>query len=511
MSALHEAAWRLCRSIARIGVRSAGAGTQLGATLAILAGLALAGPANAYDESRVVLSAQQALIRLGYDPGPADGAWGRKTRDALNALREAEGLPPADDLTASSLALVHGLSPGETTLPRPGFMFTDIAARREVLSDPANSQTRRKQCITRLGAGIALDKVEPVPQLEMIIKAQDYISESEDWYSDIQESLLGATNGCISGKLPGNDGQCRSIVDFAMRWAEADALRPVRHRTHGDFLQTIWIGNVVLRNTIVAYGIARQLHEISPAEEAVVLDWFKRRIDENHHLQPDLVTTNHALADMSPAFAFGVLVGDRTMMEPALDVWRKALASMRADGSLPMESRRGARWAHYTNVAIGQLLFVAELAAGQDIDVYAMSPSPEKTVQRAIGWLFDGLADFDVARPYAKENHGSPGNYRIPYFDVYHYGWLPAYHARFGDDETMTRIGSATVDPEICSPEALDEEKTFPQACQSFTGEPVSVARALLSAGLKPYNHMAYPAGCVQGVGPSPFEGVRPE
>ena len=41
------------------------------------------------------LKLQGALHDLGYDPGPTDGAWGTKTRAAVNALAAADGAPQA--------------------------------------------------------------------------------------------------------------------------------------------------------------------------------------------------------------------------------------------------------------------------------------------------------------------------------------------------------------------------------------------------------------------------------
>ena len=35
---------------------------------------------------------QGALFRLGYDPGPIDGLWGARTRDAVKALHDARFL-----------------------------------------------------------------------------------------------------------------------------------------------------------------------------------------------------------------------------------------------------------------------------------------------------------------------------------------------------------------------------------------------------------------------------------
>ncbi len=56
-----------------------------------------------------VLQAQTILKAQGLDPGPLDGAWGRKTLAALNALREQHNLEPVDALDATSEELLKSL------------------------------------------------------------------------------------------------------------------------------------------------------------------------------------------------------------------------------------------------------------------------------------------------------------------------------------------------------------------------------------------------------------------
>jgi peptidoglycan hydrolase-like protein with peptidoglycan-binding domain len=41
---------------------------------------------------------QKRLSELGYDPGPADGVWGAKSRKALKAFQTAEGLEATGEL-----------------------------------------------------------------------------------------------------------------------------------------------------------------------------------------------------------------------------------------------------------------------------------------------------------------------------------------------------------------------------------------------------------------------------
>ena len=52
---------------------------------------------------RAIREAQALLADLGYDPGPADGKWGRRTGEAYQAFLRDAGWPPAERLTPEAL------------------------------------------------------------------------------------------------------------------------------------------------------------------------------------------------------------------------------------------------------------------------------------------------------------------------------------------------------------------------------------------------------------------------
>ncbi len=450
-----------------------------------------------YDAKRTVTAAQEALVRLGYDPGLVDGQWGGKTREAMNALRSANGLPPAQDFVGSSLALVHRLSPGETTFPKPGFFIADPVARAKVLQ--SDDQLRKRQCPSHVGQGLLPEQMEPVAKISPFPTPDGYIDKDADWFSRIMEGLVAAQDNCLAGV----ENACRAVVDMAQRWAEADAIRPGTRPGTGVFENMAWVANALMRNVILAYGLARQFEPVDPVKEAAVLDWLKRRIDDYQVDGFRRLSNNHAMAHGLALLSFGVLVGDRTMAEPALEVWRNALDSMRKDGSLPDETERGARWAHYTSIQIGQLLTTAELAEGQDIDLYATAPQG-RSIQQAVAFWLAALQDFDLASPYAKANVG-PGpsrDYRIPEFKEFSSGWLPAYQAEFGDDDNIVAMRSAVLDSRFCSDRAMDEGKLQPNfMCHGpDTVLPMSVTLVMMRP--QPISHMGYPAGCLQGTRP---------
>ncbi|MBC7975941.1 MAG: peptidoglycan-binding protein [Myxococcales bacterium] len=60
-------------------------------------------------------SAQLALKRLGYDPGPVDDVYGQRTRSALTRFQRAKHLPVSGTLDDETLRLLAPRS--EATAP----------------------------------------------------------------------------------------------------------------------------------------------------------------------------------------------------------------------------------------------------------------------------------------------------------------------------------------------------------------------------------------------------------
>jgi peptidoglycan hydrolase-like protein with peptidoglycan-binding domain len=58
-----------------------------------------------------ILEVQTQLLKLGFDPGPMDGIWGRRTIAALRAFQESKGLQVDGILGPKSLkALFEGVA-----------------------------------------------------------------------------------------------------------------------------------------------------------------------------------------------------------------------------------------------------------------------------------------------------------------------------------------------------------------------------------------------------------------
>ncbi len=74
------------------------------------------------DARQRMVAIQRALARLGYDPGPADGIAGPRTRSAIRAFQAAAGLPVnglmSDRLESAVLSAVLAAAPASSPPPR---------------------------------------------------------------------------------------------------------------------------------------------------------------------------------------------------------------------------------------------------------------------------------------------------------------------------------------------------------------------------------------------------------
>ena len=55
-------------------------------------------------DPNIVVSAQRALSRHGYDPGPADGTFSPSTRDAVLQFQQARGIRATGELDSQTIA-----------------------------------------------------------------------------------------------------------------------------------------------------------------------------------------------------------------------------------------------------------------------------------------------------------------------------------------------------------------------------------------------------------------------
>jgi hypothetical protein len=74
-------------------------------------GVAAGDATQAVTQTADIREAQTALARLGFDPGPADGVVGPRTRAAVRAFQQASGLTANGNLTGDVLERLRTAGP----------------------------------------------------------------------------------------------------------------------------------------------------------------------------------------------------------------------------------------------------------------------------------------------------------------------------------------------------------------------------------------------------------------
>lgn len=453
---------------------------------------------------------QQALVELGYDPGPIDGGWGGKTRSALNEYRASKGLPPSQELTGSSLYLLHREAPGAATLPNPGEVLEGLAGRQSWLAENPNVSTRH--CNNRLELpelGADWGTVGTFTESKATGRT-GFISSEDDWHSRISEGLAITTAKCAAG----DNAKCQAAWKYTSQWAADDALTTsvAKQKNSDKFDGVAWIANSTLQPLAFAAALSEVTLDIPLEEKAPVLDWLYDRANHFHHIVTsrtgaedpfNTVGRNHALAAVLPSMTVGALLGDRTMFERGAPQFAAALETIRSDGSFPTETKRGSRALHYTGLQLSYLFAMAEIARSQQQDLYAAASLSDRDLHTAIGYAVEGWADWNgKVLPYARENVAAPKSPDMPMVTAMesYFGWLPVYQLRFPDHANLARLSSLNIDPVVCSPEHIADGRAPDWWCRDAGGSPLTL-RAMLLDGISDiavFHHaMGFNAACM--------------
>ncbi|HTJ56897.1 MAG TPA: alginate lyase family protein, partial [Devosiaceae bacterium] len=168
----------------------------------------------------------------------------------------------------------------------------------------------------------------------------------------------------------------------------------------------------VMLPTVVAYTVLRPA--LSADQDKQLRNWIDplvRRVDQL--FDGDVDVNNHRdLAD-SVLMLWGSVIGDKALYDKGLYRFSAVLASARPDGSLPLETRRGARALWYTRQALTSMVVMAEVARGQGDGLYDKSVNGV-SVWTAFDYLLEGISNPILVYAYAAQNYipGPQDDYR---------------------------------------------------------------------------------------------------
>ena len=164
---------------------------------------------------------------------------------------------------------------------------------------------------------------------------------------------------------------------------------------------------------------------------------------------------NHAIQSSLVAMSYGSWIGDDNAFSLGLEQRNITLSSMRKDGSLPIETRRGARALFYQGRTIAALIQIAERAKVQGIDLYSLPPFPKKSIHRSVEFLIEAIRNPQLVLKYAKTNHapGPSKNYKIQDLGgTSTLSWIAPYIAQFPNHPNTVALLNLKSDESYLAP-----------------------------------------------------------
>lgn len=275
--------------------------------------------------------------------------------------------------------------------PSPAAEWTglfDVAMRREALQRP-EMETIRSACLA--------EQVDPQWRFMEPIAG---LKATEGYGSDNSAEDFSWAVMVLSGRvLAGDDMAERALRALLLSFARADAFG----QTEESYDPYYALKRQLLPLT-VAYSILAP--ELAARDADVLRDWLDplvRRIDRLFDREVD--RNNHRTLADSVLATWGSIVGDQAMVTRALAHYGTVLAEVRADGTLPLEARRGSRALWYQRQTLASLTVMAEVASGLGQDLYGSRSETGQEFATLLGALLDGLRSPVLVAVYSAENH----------------------------------------------------------------------------------------------------------
>lgn len=311
---------------------------------------------------------------------------------AWRITKNAVGFVLAIALASAQLSVPGPVAQAYAAEADPHEGLFDVVARRQMLSQPGSAAVRQS-CL-------AIKAEKDWANLEVV----EGFSPTAGYGTDRAGSRFAWAVMVLSGRsLAGDMASTRMLRDILNKWAAKGAFSKTEV-THDAYYAL----KRVLLPTIVAFSVLRP--ELSEAEEARLRDWIDplvRRVDQTFNGDVDI--NNHRYLADSVLMLWGGVVNDTALYEKGRARFASILDEARPDGSLPLETRRGARALWYMRQSLTSMLVMAEVAHSRGEDFYHQADVDSQNGRRSLWTIFsywlNGIHNPILTNTYAAENY----------------------------------------------------------------------------------------------------------
>ena len=208
-------------------------------------------------------------------------------------------------------------------------------------------------------------------------------------------------------------------------WAIANAFFHFDY--DGNKKQAWYEIDMALSATAMAYSIIKSSIPVDKNDSVPIENWLRKVALKQISFPggPNSCCNNHAYWRGLTAISVGVVSQDEKLFSFGIQKYKDAIDSLNVDGSFPREMMRGRRAIHYQNFAIWPLIYIAEFAYHQGVNIYNYRSS-KKNIHLAISFFIRSLNNDKLITLYTKEKQ-----------DLYFFNkgwalnWMEPYNARF--------------------------------------------------------------------------------
>ena len=328
-------------------------------------------------------------------------------------------------------------------LPRPGKVSVNATSR-------TNYVDGKNICVSQ-------DLDRPVNVLADVSAPEGY--GLDDRFNTVSDQFKRLSERCLAG----SQISCRTIQISSIKWAKESKLEKPRSTGGGLWNDTLTINMRLLSPMLAALGVAEEFSAMPEDERSVVIPWLVKITDNFEHgmrhegsygggnagTTARRAAHNHAVQSSNAQMSLGAFIGDSERFNVGINQWFITLESMRGDGSLPIETRRGARALFYHGRTITALSALAEKAKVQGIDLWDTAPTETKTIHLAVKFFIDAIENPDLVLRYASTNKSPGPSKDFKRQDIgtgSTFGWIAPYMARFPDHPNTTRMLNRVTD-----------------------------------------------------------------
>lgn len=373
---------------------------------------------------------------------------GRKSLAILLAFIAAGAAPGSAQDGAAGVPL------DAYSVTRPGTVLIDRVQRLDALRHFGGERKR----LCRIGSPDPDSDIEPIKVLEGRVGygGNDRRAAPFDW-----SVIVHGADAFGTGSAPALD----ALVTMLTRWAAAGAMTGLEDDVAGSNTSVVFGLKRTLVTLIPNWVLVRDDPRVDAAHRKLIDDWVARlvtladtntgganrarRVVDCPGNQDTSNCNNHRYLRDLVNIMWGAASGDNARYRKGVERYRVAMRQMRPDGSFPLETQRGARALWYQNYATGILVTMAETAARQGHDLYAVGQEG-RTIHTAISFLLDGIETPRIVHAYAQTNlRPGPGGPDWREQDLrftelrgrwHHMAWTEPYMARFPNHPNTARL-----------------------------------------------------------------------